>query len=236
MVRVLALLMEGDEYGPRVIETICSHGLPEWIWGVHEFSEVPSLEAVLDEPEAFLPGDIAECDLVLSLGLPQELQALVPSLALRARAKAVIVALCDSSWVPPGLRKQMEEELEEAGLAYAFPKPLCSLEEVGDPYIDEFASRFGRPRLRIDVRGGVIRRVEVLRGSPCGSTWYIAEKLVGLPVEPREALWEELAKAHHTYPCLASMSIDPELGDAILHKGQYIIRDAVREALEKEGY
>ncbi|RLG48322.1 MAG: thymidylate synthase, partial [Thermoproteota archaeon] len=33
------------------------------------------------------------------------------------------------------------------------------------------------------------------------------------------------------YPCLASMKVDPEIGDAILHKSQYIIREAVEEAL-----
>ena len=233
MVRILALLVKGSEYGPRVVETICARGHPDWLWGLHEFPDVPPLEAVLDEPERFVPDDLPECELVLSLGLPQELQALLPTVAERVKAKAVVVAVCDSSWLPPGLREQIRTELEEAGVACAFPKPFCSLEETGDPFIDEFARSFGRPRLRLEVRGGVIRAVEVLRGSPCGSTWYIAERLVGLPVEPREQLWEELAKAHHTYPCLASMTVDPEIGDAVLHKGQYIIREAVEEALKK---
>jgi len=236
VVRVLALMMRGGDYGPRVVETICTHGFADWIWGIHEFSSAPPLEALLDEPEAFLPSGLPECDLVLSLGLPQELQALLPALARSVRARAVVVAVCDSSWLPPGLREQIKEEFEEAGIACAFPKPLCSLEEVGDPAIDEFASRFGRPKLSVVVRGGVIRRIKVLRGSPCGSTWYVAEKLIGLPVQPREALWEELAKAHHAYPCLGSMTIDPELGDAVLHKGQYIIREALEEALKKAGY
>jgi len=234
MVGVFALLMKGEEYGRRVVENMCNRGFSGWISGLHEFAEAPPVEALLDESnevDVYLPSNTPKCDLVLSLGLPRELQALVPTIAEKANAKAVIVAVDDPSWAPPGLRRQVEEELREAGVACSFPKPLCSLEEVGDPYIDEFAKHFGKPRLKIEVKSGVIRRVEVLRGSPCGSTWYIAEKLVGLPVEPREKLWEELAKAHHVYPCLASMQVDPEIGDTILHKSQYIVREAVEDAL-----
>lgn len=234
VVRIFALIMKDDEYGGRIVENVCSRGFSSWILGLHEFVEAPPVEALLngtDTLEAYLPDEMPKCDLVLSLGLPPELQALVPVIAKRAGAKAVIAAVDDPNWIPAGLRRQMIEELEEASIAYAFPKPLCSLEKVGNPYIDEFAEHFGRPRLRIEVRKKTIGRVEVLRGSPCGSTWYIAEKLVGLPVEPREKLWEQLAKAHHVYPCLASMQTDPEIGDTILHKSQYIIREAVEDAL-----
>jgi len=235
MVRTLAFLMSGSEYGSRIVENICDKGHPDWIWGIHEFKDVPPLEAVLDEPEAYVPEGLPECELLLSLGLPQPLQAILPALADRTRARAVIVAVCDSSWLPPGLREQIREELEASGVSCVFPKPFCSLTEVGDPYIDEFAKAFGRPELRVEVRAGVIRSVEVLRGSPCGSTWYVAKEIIGLPVEPREALWEALAKAHHVYPCLGSMSMDPELGDTALHVAQYLLRDAVEKALGGTG-
>ena len=236
MVKTLALLMKGERYGARIVENLCNRGFSGNLWGLHEFGEVPPLDVVLDEPEAVMPHGLPDCDLVLSLGLPQELQALVPAVAEEAGAKAVIIAICNQDWLPPGLRGQVRDELEEKGISYAFPKPFCSLTEVGDPTIDEFARMFGKPELRIEVRGGIIRSVEVLRGSPCGSTWYVAEKLVGLPVEPREALWEEIAKAHHVYPCLGSMVVDPELGDTVLHVAQYLLREAVEKALEREGY
>ena len=235
MPRTLVLLMVGDEYGPRVLENICAQGFSSWIHGVHEFSEVPPLEAVLDEPEAYVPDGLPECELLLSLGLPQELQALLPAIAERTRAEAVIAAICNSSWLPPGLRRQLEDDLASLGVAYAFPKPGCSLQEVGHPAIDEFARFFGRPRLALEVRGGIIRRVEVLRGAPCGSTWFVAEKMVGQPVEPKERLWEEAAKAHHVYPCMGSMNVDSELGDTVLHAAQYLLREAVEEALKGGG-
>ncbi|HDI42323.1 MAG TPA: hypothetical protein ENF62_00895, partial [Candidatus Bathyarchaeota archaeon] len=150
MVGVFALLMKGEEYGRRVVENMCNRGFSGWISGLHEFAEAPPVEALLDESnelDVYLPSNTPKCDLVLSLGLPRELQALVPTIAKKANAKAVVVAVDDPSWAPPGLRRQVEEELREAGVACSFPKPLCSLEEVGDPYIDEFAKHFGKPRL-----------------------------------------------------------------------------------------
>ena len=123
MPRTLALLMAGDEYGPRVLENICAQGFSSWIHGVHEFSEVPPLEAVLDEPEAYVPDGLPECELLLSLGLPQELQALLPAIAERTKAKAVIAAICNSSWLPPGLRRQLEDDLASLCLLYTSPSP-----------------------------------------------------------------------------------------------------------------
>lgn len=109
------------------------------------------------------------------------------------------------------------------GVASAFPKPFCSLEKTGNHYIDAFAEHFGRPKLEVEVEGDAIREVRVKRGSPCGSTWFIAEKLVGVE-NSQQRVRDEIAKAHHVYPCLASMIMDPELGDTVLHKSQYLIR------------
>lgn len=94
-----------------------------------------------------------------------------------------------------------------------------------------FAEHFGRPKLDVRVEGGTIREVNVKRGSPCRSTWFIAEKLIGLRVS-QQRIRDEIAKAHHVYPCLASMTMDPELGDTVLHKSQYLTREAVEGALK----
>ncbi|MEM3584643.1 MAG: DUF166 family protein, partial [Nitrososphaerales archaeon] len=42
-----------------------------------------------------------------------------------------------------------------------------------------------------------------------------------------------VSKAHHGYPCTASMDFDPELKDTILHKAGYIIRDAVLNSINR---
>jgi len=227
--RVCALTMKEDVYGRRIIENICDKGFAHWISWFHEFEAPP--EGFLDNPEKHLPKDIPECDLILSLGLPPDLQYTLPILAKKTKAKAVIAPIDNSSWIPPGLKRQIERELTEIGVASAFPKPFCSLEKTGNRYIDMFAEHFGRPELVVRVEGGTIKEVNVKRGCPCGSTWFIAEKLIGVEVS-QQRIRDEIAKAHHAYPCLASMTMDPELGDTVLHKSQYLIREAVEKAIK----
>lgn len=221
--------MRNDTYGRRIIENICKKGFAQWIRQIHEF-EPSQPRDILDSPEKYLPKDVSECELILSLGLPSEIQYTLPILAKKMRAKAVIAPIDNSNWVRPGLREQIRRELTEIGIISVFPKPFCALEKTGNRYVDEFAEYFGRPELEIKTRNGVIAEVQVKRGAPCGSTWFIAEKLVGVEAS-QQNIRDEIAKAHHVYPCLASMTVDPEIGDTILHKSQYIIRDAVEKAL-----
>jgi hypothetical protein len=49
----------------------------------------------------------------------------------------------------------------------------------------------------------------------------------------RETLYDAIARAHHSYPCTATMNIDPETREPILHIGGYIIREEVEKAVEK---
>jgi hypothetical protein len=60
----------------------------------------------------------------------------------------------------------------------------------------------------------------------------VARKLIGVETK-REILYDAVAKAHHSYPCTATMSVDPEAKEPILHIGGYIIREEVEKALEK---
>jgi hypothetical protein len=107
-----------------------------------------------------------------------------------------------------------------------FPKPFCSLEATGDPCIDDFASKFGKPQLVIKA-DRYIKKVKVLRGAPCGSTNYIAKGLWSTPSEEAE-----LVAAHklHNYPCNASTSTDPAVGDTSMHLASYQIKEAIKRA------
>jgi hypothetical protein len=48
----------------------------------------------------------------------------------------------------------------------------------------------------------------------------------------KEILYDAIARAHHSYPCTATMNTDPETKEPILHMGGYIIREAVENALK----
>ena len=45
---------------------------------------------------------------------------------------------------------------------------------------------------------------------------------------------ETISGAHHSYPYIESMDKDSQLGDTILHKAGYIIREAVEDGMESE--
>ncbi|MFB0501255.1 MAG: DUF166 domain-containing protein [Candidatus Bathyarchaeia archaeon] len=230
--RTCILTMKDNVYGRRIIENICKRGFAHWIHWVHEFEPPPA--DILDNPEKYLPKSMLECDLILSLGLPSSLQYTLPIIAKETKAKAVIAPIDNPNWIRPGLRRQIQRELAEISMGSAFPKPFCSLEETGNVYMDTFAEHFGRPRLEIETSRGQINGVQVKRGAPCGSTWFIVKRLSGLETY-QQKVRDEIANAHHAYPCLASMIIDPEFGDTILHKSQYIIREAVEEKKKVRG-
>ena len=131
----------------------------------------------------------------------------------------------------------MEQKCEELGLECAFPKPFCTLEpEKNKPTIARFIeeTRVGRPLLEISTttigKDEVIEYAAVRRSAPCGSTWYVARKLAGVSTK-KEALFDAIAKAHHSFPCTATMNPDPETKEPILHIGGFTIREKVDKAL-----
>ncbi|MEM1581140.1 MAG: DUF166 domain-containing protein [Candidatus Bathyarchaeia archaeon] len=200
---------------------------------IHYVYRIPgSLPAFIEEPRKYLPNNVSKCDVIIAVALHPDILLAMPSFALESEAKAVIIPIENKSWCPPGLREQLKEKFDEIGIEYLFPKPFCSLENSSQRIIEGFAKRYrmGKPLVEVEVRGDRIANVNVIRSAPCGSTWFIAQYIKGRRLSEIE---EAVAIAHHSYPCTASMEIDPELGDAILHKAGYIIREAVKEAIKE---
>lgn len=109
-----------------------------------------------------------------------------------------------------------------------FSKPFCSLEPTENkPTPSRCATE-----LKIGRRGKheIIDSVVVDRSAPCGSTWYIAKKLVGAETE-KEILYDAIAKVHHSYPCTATMSADYETKEPNLHMGGFMVREEIEKAL-----
>ncbi len=218
----------------------CKYSVYSFVRNILAAIQLPSpseLPAFIDDPEKYMPKRVPRADLCIASGLHKDLLLELPHYIQKAGIKGLIVPIEDFIEVPSGLRKQMEEMCQELGLEYAFPKPFCSLKPTEDkPTILRFVTelRVGRPSLEISVmeRGGreVISSTMVRRSAPCGSTWYVAKKLIGVEVN-KEIIYDVVAKAHHSYPCTATMNIDPELKEPILHVGGYIIREEVEEAL-----
>jgi len=220
----------------------CKYNVYSFVRNIRAAIQLPEpskLPAFIDNPEKYTPKKIPEADICIASGLHKDLLLELPMHITRFGVKALIVPIEDFNEVPTGLKRQVEEKCEELTLESAFPKPFCSLQPSEDKslisrFIDEL--NVGRPLLEISVakkgKREVIESAVVRRSAPCGSTWYIAKKLVGTETT-QETLYDTIAKAHHSYPCTATMNTDPELKEPILHLGGYIIREEIEKALEK---
>jgi hypothetical protein len=157
-------------------------------------------------------------------------------------AKAVLAPVDNESWLPRGLARQLRGWLERMNIVCATPKPLCSLTEdeywlarrqkvaYQDERIAEFARYFGRPRLQIQVDDSThtILSAQVQRDAVCGCARFVAQGLAGLPVD--EAA-EKAGLLHHHFPCLASMGIDSDFGDTLMHVSGNLLKDAVNDEI-----
>jgi hypothetical protein len=214
-------------FGERVAENVRANGPAEWEVAV---LRLPSrLPAVIDDPEEFLPSPLPPADLLVSLHESPGAADLIPDVAKGCGAKAVLAAVDDRAACPTGLENQVRKRLAAMGVAHAFPRPLCSFDGGPDRRLAEFAARFGRPKFRIGREGDRVASVEVLRDAPCGSAKFVASLLPGVRVPEAP---DTGALRHHHHPCLASMEIDPDLQDTILHLSGYIVRAAIKSALK----
>lgn len=220
----------------------CKYNVYSFVRNVRAAIQLPKpadLPDFIDNPEEHMPKKLPKADICLASGLHKDLLLELPEHIAKAGIKALIAPIEDWQEVPLGVRKQVEAKCRELGLECAFPKPFCTLTPEKDkPTIARFIAetKVGRPLLEITLttigKDEVIECAVVRRSAPCGSTWYIARKLAGVSTR-QDALYDAIAKAHHSYPCTATMNTDPETKEPILHIGGFTIREEVDKALEK---
>ncbi len=211
------------KYGGRVVNNLVVHGMARNIVAMEEYPE--DTPQFIDDFSEYMPKSFPAADLILAVGLSGDINMIVPSVARKTGAKSAIIPIYGPKQIPQGLQQEMIDSAPEVRMV--FPKPFCSLEPVGDAPIDEFASHFGKPVLYIKS-DRYIKKVEVLRGSPCGSTNYIAKGLWSTPEDDAEI---HATQKLHNFPCNASTDTDPAVGDTSMHLAGYQIKEAVKRGL-----
>ena len=230
------LVLTGGLYATRILEHLRRFAPPDW-----EIAWAPAptgLPVVIDDPEDHLPQGLPPADLILFLPESERAAQLLPALAARTGAGAVLAPVDDAAWIRPGMRAQLQRELAALGVAVAFPQPFCALSEDGlDPLLQAFARRFGRPRLRVrlDPATRHLAEVEVERGSPCGSTHFAAERARGLAAD---AAVPHAGLICLHYPCMASMQpTRTEAGvETLMHTSGQIFNEELARALRRAGH
>jgi hypothetical protein len=232
-VNILAII--SGEYGRRHVENIQKH-CPE-DWKIEVWQAPAALPLIIDYPEDYLPDSLPASELILSFAEHKGVAELLQEIALMTGAKAVIVAVDNEAWLPRGLARQLHGWLADYNIACATPKPLCTLtesdykvtrrqrERYDSQLIAEFAHYFGQPDLKItvDPETRTIAAAEVQRDAACGCARYVAQKLIGMPVDEAE---EKGGLLHHHFPCLASMvKLDDYNHDTLMHESGNMLKD-----------
>jgi hypothetical protein len=98
--------------------------------------------------------------------------------------------------------------------------------------LGNYGEQFGFPEYRVELEGGRIVSLEVLRGAPCGASWEIVSKVIGVEIE--EAM--TLLPREVQYLCSANPSrFDPVSGKSPVHYAGYVHRAALKKAVDQAG-
>jgi len=217
--------------GGRYAERVIAHLSAMSPGNVTAFQVPRALPPVLDDPSEFLPAGVGGAEVIIAINVHPALLLEIPERAKGGAMRALIAPIEDPGWIKPGLQRQVTLACARHGIESAFPKPFCAL-EPNTPAIAEFCEQFhvGIPVFNVRVESGRVAAVEVIRGSPCALTAFVAEQLVGLPAD--ELLAKKAGELHHAYPCLSSMAMDPDTGDTIMHASLSLIVSRVADALQ----
>ncbi len=93
-----------------------------------------------------------------------------------------------------------------------------------------YGDKFGAPEYAVEISGGKIARVEVIRGAPCGASWDAAAKITGWPIE--EAATRLGLETQ--YFCSADPAgWDPLYGKSPVHFAGEVHKTALLRAIER---
>jgi hypothetical protein len=122
-----------------------------------------------------------------------------------------------------GSRAQLKREAEKHGKKVVVVDICCVTPTLND--FSEFFKYFGKPEFEVEIEGGRLKNVKVLRCAFCGATHFVAEMLKGVSVEEAPAKAGYLTQV---YPCLASRGIDGKI-----HLAAEMHKIAMEKAIEK---
>ncbi|VVB85261.1 Thymidylate synthase [uncultured archaeon] len=209
------------KYGRRLIENIKTNS----DFSVSSIELPESLPDFIEDPQEFIASlnpdkKVLSSDIVIAYTLHPDITPEIVRLAGESGARAVIIA---GGMSGAGGREELDELSKKYDMHIEVHEICCELEKSGNDVVDDFASCFGSPAVKITTKNGVISKVEVLRGAPCGSTWHMAKGLIGSGTKDAPARAGLLVQQ---YPCRAVRGTRGGI-----HKAAELHKKAVEKAL-----
>lgn len=224
----ILILYDGD-YGKRFLENISRHAPKQWeILGFHYSKKIPRF---VEELSDYLPEGLPLCDLLISVQEQPVLAEMIPLFIKKINARAVIAPIDSKAYLTSGLARQLKKKLEKDGIEFIHPMTFCTLSEKmsKNELILEFIKHFGKPEVKLEIENEKVKKVTVIKEAPCGNTRYVAEHLIGTHI--KDAV-EKAGILHHNHPCMATMVMDAEIGDTLMHHAGLQIKLAVDETIK----
>ncbi|MCL2687713.1 MAG: hypothetical protein FWE58_04185 [Methanobrevibacter sp.] len=166
---------------------------------------------------------LSDFDLIISY-IKQADMALELVEQLHKKVSCIIIGI----WKGEGFKNQL--------LKYenvSVPEAICELEDNKEnPVFNEFTKKFGKPEIQINCQGEKIAEIDVIRGSPCGATDFMAKDMIGKKIDNTESVAKEAGLRIQYYPCKAhELRLFPSKNS---HKqtASRLHHDAVKKALD----
>ena len=183
------------------------------------------LPKFIDDPALLVNGqglneEVLGLDLIITYSLHPDITPEIVLRAARAGSEAVLIPGGRSRAGDPG---QLRRISEQYNIKLVIEDICCEIRDDTNITINEFNSILGSPLLEVRVDDKMISNVRVIRGAPCGSTWWMAEQLKGVLVDEAPAKAGLLIQQ---YPCRA---IRGTLGG--IHRSAQLHKKAVEDAI-----
>jgi len=211
------------KYGRRLIENIESNS----DFNVSSIELPESLPDFIEDPKEFIKclnpdKKVLSSDLVIAYTLHPDLTPEMVRLAGENGARGIIIA---GGMSRAGGRQELDELSGKYNMHIEVHEICCEIGECRDKVVDMFASFFGMPEVNINLKNGIVSKVDVIRSAPCGSTHHMAKGLIGKSIEDAPAYAGLLVQQ---YPCRAVRGTRGGI-----HKAAQLHKKAVEKALRE---
>ncbi|MDF1531225.1 MAG: DUF166 domain-containing protein [ANME-2 cluster archaeon] len=210
------------KYGRRLLDTLSNK--TDFCYLSTSIPQI--LPDFIDEPESFLDNlsldaKVLSSELVITYSLHPDITPEIVRRAALSGAKAIIIPGGWSRAGDPGLLKDISKKYD---IEVIVEDICCEIGKSENDSVNEFASILGRPLLEVQGEAGKIKDIKVIRGAPCGSTWWMAEQLLGVPISEAPARAGLLVQQ---YPCRAVRGT----GGGI-HRSAELHKKAIEDSIE----